>query len=232
MNKEKIILSISIILFIGVATAAFWDLYSRNLINPNTKQTVSSGNKPPEAAIAACKNKAAGDICEFKDKEQTTQGKCDTKPGVLACAPDKKGGSEITPSEQPKITSTATQTTLPTESSSCINNTKDNPQCKDCCDCLKRADSATRTSCRNTCATHDFTKNSNFITIASSSVLGRSGDYSAALAQSAVNVCKMYCENSMELKCGDYQHCRMACDNKWGVQPGPGGQTSETTQAN
>lgn len=232
MNKERIVLITTLIIFVAVTGFALWDLYGKNPDRTTTKQLTNTGNKPPEAAIAACTNKAAGDMCEFKDKDQTAQGKCDVKPGVLACAPDKKEDSGATPSGQPKNTSTTTQTTLPTAASSCINNTKDTPQCKDCCDCLNGADSTTRTSCRNTCATHDFTTNSSFITITSPSVLGKNGDYTSALTQTTANACKVYCENSMSLKCGDYQHCRMACDNKWGIKPGPSGQTSGTTQAN
>ena len=188
--------------------------------------TSSSGGTPPALAISACTGKTNGDACSFNDNGTTTSGTCDTKPGVLACAPSKSTNNLNTG------TNTTTSTTLPTGASSCISNTTDNPQCKNCCDCLSGTDSAGRTACRNTCATHNFTTNSNFITVTAPSTLGKNGDYSSALLQTTADTCKTYCENSMSLQCGDYQHCRMACDNKWGIEPGPSGQTNSQTTTN
>jgi hypothetical protein len=234
LTKNQILILVTLTLILAIVSiGSFWDLHrTKNTSSSITNQTVTEKNQntPPAGAITACNDKASGDTCGFSDKGTNVTGKCDSKPGVLACAPENKGSSEITPSVQTKNTNTTASTTLPTDASSCINNTKDNPQCKDCCDCISGSDSATRTSCRNTCATHDFTKNTNITTITVPSVLGKNGDYSKALTQSTVNACKVYCENSMALQCGDYQHCRMACDNKWGAQPGPGGQTTTTTQ--
>lgn len=234
--------------FNGSITGYFWNLTKAavikfqlaNKINPalgyfgsitraklnQLLQNSGLANTPPQAAISACSGKTTGDTCSFSDNGNTVSGACDTKPGVLACAPNKSSGNSNT------TTNTTTPTTLPLGSSSCINNTKDNPQCKDCCDCLSGADSAGRTACRNTCATHDFSQNSNYITVTAPSILGRTGDYSAALTQSTADSCKTYCENAMSLKCGDYQYCRMACDNKWGIQPGPSGQSTSGTQTN
>lgn len=98
---------------------------------------------------------------------------------------------------------------------SCISNTKDSPQCKDCCDCLTGVDSATRTSCRDACAVHDFSTNSNYLTVSVPSSLGRDGDYSICVAKGATD-CKTCCENQMGLQCGDYQYCRTACNNAFG----------------
>ena len=98
---------------------------------------------------------------------------------------------------------------------SCISNTKDNPQCKDCCDCLAGADTKMRTSCRDTCATHDFSKNSNFITVDAPSIKGASGDYSECVNKGA-SECKFCCENSIGLTCGDYRFCRTACNDAFG----------------
>lgn len=104
---------------------------------------------------------------------------------------------------------------LGTDLNSCINNTKDNPQCKDCCDCLSGVDSSTRTACRDTCAVHDFSKNINLITISVPSVFGKEGDYSECVAKGATE-CKTCCENQIGLVCGDYQYCRTACNNAFG----------------
>ena len=97
----------------------------------------------------------------------------------------------------------------------CINNTKDNPQCKDCCDCLNGTDSKTRTFCRDTCAAHDFSKNSNIITITVPSILGKDADYSQCVNEGN-SMCKTCCENEIGLVCGDYQYCRTACNLKFG----------------
>lgn len=104
---------------------------------------------------------------------------------------------------------------LGTSVGSCVNNTKDNSQCKDCCDCLSGVDSATRTSCRDTCAVHDFSTNNNVIIITVPSVLGKEGDYSVCVSKGSAE-CKTCCESQIGLSCGDYQYCRTACNNAFG----------------
>jgi hypothetical protein len=98
---------------------------------------------------------------------------------------------------------------------SCINQTKDNPQCKDCCDCLSNSTSSERTACRDTCALHDFSENSNIISITVPSILGKEGNYSQCVAKGSIE-CKNCCENEIGLSCGDYQYCRTACNNAFG----------------
>ncbi len=44
---------------------------------------------PPQAAIDACTSKSVGDVCEFDDRGEVSQGVCNDKPGVLACAPNR-----------------------------------------------------------------------------------------------------------------------------------------------
>lgn len=99
---------------------------------------------------------------------------------------------------------------------SCIGNTKDEPECKNCCDCLDTADGAVRTACRDECAVSDFSDNSDFITVSAPSVLGLDGDYSECVALGGESECKSCCESSMELQCGDYRHCRTACNEAFG----------------
>ncbi len=99
---------------------------------------------------------------------------------------------------------------------SCISNTEDSPGCKDCCDCLDTDDGAVRTACRDECAVHDFSENSDFITIDVPSSLGESGDYSECVALGGEQECKSCCEGSMGLQCGDYRHCRTACNEVFG----------------
>lgn len=115
-----------------------------------------------------------------------------------------------------KITNNSSQTiSLDTNINSCVNNTKDNPQCKDCCDCLSGVDSQARTACRDTCAVHNFSKNTNIIQITVPSLLGKEGNYSECVARGSEE-CKTCCENQIGLQCGDYQYCRTACNNAFG----------------
>jgi hypothetical protein len=100
-------------------------------------------------------------------------------------------------------------------SESCIGNTRDEPECKDCCDCLD-SDSSVKTTCRDECAVSDFSGNSDFITVSAPSVLGLDGDYSECVSLGEERECKICCESSMELQCGDYRHCRTACNEAFG----------------
>jgi hypothetical protein len=63
----------------------------------------------------------------------------------------------------------------------CVNNTRGEGECKDCCDSLD-AGGATRKACRDACPTHDFSQNTDFITVDAPSSLGPAGDYSACTA--------------------------------------------------
>jgi hypothetical protein len=98
-----------------------------------------------------------------------------------------------------------------TTSALCINRTRNNPECKDCCDCLE-GDANKRKSCRDACAIHDFGLNTNFITISPVSVPGTHGDYSICSANSTVQICKDCCDGSSVFSCGDRRFCRDACN--------------------
>lgn len=95
----------------------------------------------------------------------------------------------------------------------CLSNTKDEGECKNCCDCMD-TDAAGRTSCRDSCIAKqgDFTANSNFITVTAPSTLGADGDYSAALSGGTEAACKVYCDGSSTLACGDRRYCRDKCN--------------------
>ncbi|MEI6533493.1 MAG: YbhB/YbcL family Raf kinase inhibitor-like protein [Candidatus Roizmanbacteria bacterium] len=88
MNKEKLSLIITIALFITITGLAIKDLTGKRIGNISEQQT-NTGNKPPAEAITACAKKVVGDSCQFMDKDKTSQGTCDNKPGILACAPVK-----------------------------------------------------------------------------------------------------------------------------------------------
>jgi gluconolactonase len=122
--------------------------------------------------------------------------------------------------------------TLAQTSESCINNTQNEGQCKDCCDCLD-GDAADRQTCRDICPTHDFTQNSDFITFDAPSVLGPEGDYSAATGTESESACKEYCDGSSELSCGDRRHCRDACNAKYsGENPDNGDPQDQGNDSN
>ena len=209
--------------------------------NQNQPSARNNTNMPPSEAIAACSGKAIGDACEFTSKEGSISGVCNDKPGVLACAPDRSNGSQQPgqgnqnqPSQQgsqnqkQQANQTSQNLTLSASALSCISNTKDNPACKDCCDCMNMSGSDTK-NCRDTCATHDFSTNSNFITVSVASTLGPNGDYSKALAFGNAQDCKIYCDTPSNLLCGDKRFCRTACDVTYenATAPGQGGNQSQ-----
>ncbi len=97
---------------------------------------------------------------------------------------------------------------------SCIDNTIDEPQCKDCCDCLNDPDE--RQSCRNSCAGIDFSDNTDFISVDAVSILGPDGDYSAALEAGSEQAGKAYCDQTDDLACGDRRYCRDAVNAAFG----------------
>jgi hypothetical protein len=98
-----------------------------------------------------------------------------------------------------------------TPSYACLNKTTDESECKNCCDCLD-VDAPTRRNCRNDCAAHDFSMNSDFTPVNAPSRLGPDGDYSAALDADREQACKEYCDGSDALACGDRRYCRDACN--------------------
>lgn len=93
----------------------------------------------------------------------------------------------------------------------CLTQTANEGQCKDCCDCMS-GDADAIKSCRDSCAVQDFSQNTNLLSINAPSVLGPNGDYSLFLS-SDEQACKLACDNSDALACGDRRYCRDACAN-------------------
>ena len=91
---------------------------------------------------------------------------------------------------------------------SCINNTIDEPECKDCCDCIDDAEQ--RQECRDMCPENDFSDNTDFITVDAPSNLGPDGDYSVAIEAGSEQAGKEYCDQSDDIACGDRRYCRDA----------------------
>lgn len=206
-KRRKVIVSILAIVFVVVSFAAFWDLYGKKMFCScdcaAQKSTETGGSRATTAADGASAVSGGGQAASVNGQKGSKQG---GKNGVT------QAGS---------ATASTASATGSAAYDSCINKTKDNPQCKDCCDCLSGTDSATRTACRNTCATHDFGANSDFITVTSPSALGEKGDYSTCTKEASSGECKTCCENSMGLQCGDYRFCRTACNTKFGTTSGP-----------
>ena len=203
-KKQKIVIAILAVIFLAVLVGAFWDLYGKKLLcNCNCSQQSSTADSNSQAANPTNNTGAA-----IENQATLKDGQKGNKQGTKNNA---------------TTTSNASSTTAANSATydSCINKTKDNPECKNCCDCLSGANGETRTACRNTCATHDFSTNSNFITVSAPSVLGEKGDYSTCTNQASSGECKNCCESSMDLQCGDYRHCRTACNTKFGTTSGP-----------
>jgi len=93
----------------------------------------------------------------------------------------------------------------------CLWNTKSEGECKDCCDCIGLAcgDAA---PCRDACPTHDFTKNTSFLSVTVKSTLGVNGDYSTCTAKGTQKLCKECCACGVSLACGDTKYCRDECN--------------------
>lgn len=197
-KKQKMAISALTVIFLAVLVGAFWDLYGRNLLcNCSCSQQSSTEGSNSKAVSPTSGSQAvSGNQATLKSGQKG----------------NKQGNKKNSPSNT--AASSANY-------NSCINNTKDNSECKNCCDCLSGADSETRTACRNVCATHDFSTNSNFITVNAPSALGVSGDYSACTNQAGSGECKNCCESSMGLQCGDFKYCRTACNTKFGSTSGP-----------
>lgn len=95
----------------------------------------------------------------------------------------------------------------------CLENTKNGPDAKDCCDCLD-ADLSIRKACRDATVNYDFSKNTSFKIFEIPSTLGINGDYSSYTASGNQLECKQACEAiTTTIVCGDFQYCRTACDN-------------------
>jgi hypothetical protein len=92
----------------------------------------------------------------------------------------------------------------------CLNNTRDEAECKDCCDSLEE-DGAARKACRDECPNHDFAQNTDFIAIDVPSSLGPDGDYSVCTATGDERACKACCDDSTALQAGDRRFCRDTC---------------------
>lgn len=205
-KRRKVVVTVLAVVFVGVVCGAFWDLYGRRMFC---------------SCDCATQKTAEGDDSQVAAAANGTTGASGSQ---AASGTGQKGGKQGGKNGATTASTTSASTTSATGSvayDSCINKTKDNPQCKDCCDCLSGTDSATRTACRNTCATHDFTANSDFITVTSPSTLGEKGDYSTCTKEASSGECKTCCENSLGLQCGDYRFCRTACNVKFGTTSGP-----------
>jgi hypothetical protein len=105
-----------------------------------------------------------------------------------------------------------------TDFAQCLNNTRHEGECKDCCDSLD-TDGATRKACRDECPSHDFGQNSDFITVDAPSSLGPNGDYSICTITGDERTCKDCCDSSSDLQGGDRRFCRDACAGKSPAPP-------------
>ncbi len=110
------------------------------------------------------------------------------------------------------------------EITQCLNHTRQEGECKDCCDSLS-VDGSARKACRDECPQHDFTQNTNFITVNAPSSLGPTGDYSACTLTDNERTCKDCCDSSADLQAGDRRFCRDACAGK-SPAPQPGGNNN------
>jgi Spy/CpxP family protein refolding chaperone len=120
----------------------------------------------------------------------------------------------------PTPTSGAALLSPTTTANLCLNNTRSEAECKDCCDSLD-ADGTARKACRDACPTHDYAQNTSFITVEAPSILGPGGDYAMCSAAGTEQTCKACCDGSPDLQSGDRRFCRDACAASSGGNPPP-----------
>jgi len=201
-KKEKVIVATLLVVFVTLLSFVLTDLYGRKALSNYicTSQNVVSDNSsqassvtPSTGAISGTTNPTNNLVTPVTTNEQSTNKK--TKPTT-------------TTDQKPKQDSNVAYTSY----STCLENTKDGPAAKDCCDCLS-ADVSVRKACRDATVDYDFSKNTSIKTFPISSKLGRTGDYSSYTASGNAQTCKQQCDTSATLACGDYQFCRTACDS-------------------
>jgi len=118
--------------------------------------------------------------------------------GLAACSSTAPGAT---------TTGDATDASVGSDARTCLDNTRNEGECKDCCDSLD-ADGAARKACRDACPTHDFAQNTGFITVDAPSILGPEGDYSLCTATGDAGSCKACCDDSAALQAGDRRRLR------------------------
>lgn len=181
-KKEKIIVIVLAIIFIGVLSGMIWDLYGNKL----------SGKKSSVSQSTSLNSNSQATITPANKQNNEKQNKPTTTANSAL-----KTDSNIAYSSY----------------STCLENTKDGPTAKDCCDCLN-ADVSVRKACRDATVNYDFSKNTEIKTFSIPSKLGKTGDYSSFTTSGSQVQCKQACESaSSGLVCGDYQYCRTACNS-------------------
>lgn len=202
-KKEKIIILVLAVIFVGVLLGAFWDLYGRKMFcNCNCGTQNTAADSANSANDNASLTGAATGTAISAPEGQTAP---DDQP-----ADNNQGGQATSTGKanQPKPTDS---NVAYANYSTCIENTKDLAASKDCCDCLS-GDASAHKACRDFAATYDFSKNTVFKTFEIPSTLGQSGDYSSCTASGNQQQCKQCCENTGKFVCGDFRFCRTACD--------------------
>ena len=191
---EKIVLIVLAVIFLAVLAGASWDLYGKKAMTGYlcTSQNTELNNN--QTTTTTSENTAAP--VNNQNTSQTGQNNKQTKTD---------SGTKTAPKTDSNIAYSSYST--------CLENTKDGPAAKDCCDCLS-ADVSVRKACRDATVSYDFSKNTTFKQFTIPSKLGRTGDYSAFTASGNQAQCKQACESaSSGLVCGDYQFCRTACNS-------------------
>jgi hypothetical protein len=184
-TKEKVIIGVLSIIFVLVLGGMLMDVYGKNLFPTTQPQTTQVNESVSPTPMVSAGTKTIQNNATSKQKPVTKTPGGNTQDSSIAYS----------------------------LYSTCLENTKDEPASKNCCDCLS-GDAALHKACRDAAATYDFSKNTTFKTFTIPSTLGRNGDYSKFTASGNQQQCKQACESaSSGLACGDYQYCRTACNN-------------------
>lgn len=201
--REKIIIAVLAVLFVAVLSGALWDLYGRKMLcncNCSTQNAAANNTGSTNNNTALTNNATGASVPATEGQTAPNNQPADKKPGGQAASANQ--------ASQPKP---ADSNVAYASYSTCVENTKDLPASKDCCDCLP-GDASVHKACRDFAATYDFSKNTVFKTFEIPSTLGQNGDYSSCTASGNQQQCKQCCENTGKFVCGDFRFCRTACD--------------------
>ncbi|MEI6479855.1 MAG: hypothetical protein WCO21_03490 [bacterium] len=185
IKREIIIVVLLLIIFVCVLLGAFWDLYGRSLL-----VNYLCGSQNITSSLNTQATSTASEVPRLQNI-------------------DERKNLPTSSDSAPKVNSSISYSSYGT----CLENTKDEPSAKNCCDCLS-GDAELHKACRDATVGYDFSKNTVFKTFEIPSKLGRDGNYSTFTVSGNQQQCKQACESATSgLMCGDYQYCRTACNN-------------------
>jgi len=165
----------------------------------NKDSEISPWNTPTDKVVSD--GDVDSDLGSDTDTDTDTDADSDSGTGILRDTDSVTDVPEDTGTESSVLTAT-----------DCLTRTPNVERCIDCCDC-KGDMCDDRKSCREACASVDYTRNDDFIAVETPSTIGSAGDYMDCFMRGEEQVCKSCCDCSATYACGDYRYCRDVCED-------------------